>query len=209
MSAEGEVIGFSGVLQAVRLAAAVAREGDCEARAMHASLLSVLRLDSDTPAQVYGGLSGVSLGLRTLRDVFEGRYHDDPLTRMTVTLLHLERKLHRRPAMQRTIRETIQEQAAALRDATDPQPLIALLAPLYSRTLSTLRPRVMVQGNGLYLSQPERVAQIRALLLAAVRAAVLWRQMGGGYLSLLLHRRHYAHVARVLLGGKDGGARIP
>ena len=209
MDSEGRAIGFAGTLQAVRLAAAVAREGDCDARAMHASLLSVLRLEADTPAQVYGGLSGLSLGLRTLRDVFEGRYHDDPLTRMTVTLLHLERKLHRRPAMQRTIRETIQQHAPALRDALEPQPLIALFAPLYSRTLSTLRPRVMVQGNGLYLSQPERVAQIRALLLAAIRAAVLWRQMGGGYLSLLLRRKGYAHVAGMLLGGHDGGARIP
>lgn len=209
MDSEGRAIGFAGTLQAVRLAAAVAREGNCDARAMHASLLSVLCLEADTPAQVYGGLSGLSLGLRTLRDVFERRYHDDSLTRMTVTLLHLERKLHRRPAMQRTIRESILEHVAALQAAPDSQSLIALFAPLYSRTLSTLRPRVMVQGNGLYLSQPERVAQIRALLLAAIRAAVLWRQMGGGYLSLLLQRKHYAHVAHTLLGAQDGGARTP
>ena len=42
-------------------------------------------------------------------------------------------------------------------------------------------------------------AQIRSLLLAAVRAAVLWRQMGGSQLRLLMRRREYAMLARGLL----------
>ena len=37
------------------------------------------------------------------------------------------------------------------------------------------------------------------MLLAAVRAAVLWRQVGGSQLRLLLRRREYAMLARGLL----------
>ncbi|MNT00829.1 High frequency lysogenization protein HflD [compost metagenome] len=47
----------------------------------------------------------------------------------------------------------------------------------------------MVQGNPHYLGQAGVVAEIRALLLAAVRAAVLWRQLGGSYWDFLLSRK--------------------
>ena len=73
------------------------------------------------------------------------------------------------------------------------------LAELYVSTLSQLRPRVIVHGNPQHLSNPQVVAQIRSLLLAAVRSAVLWRQVGGGQLRLLLRRREYAMLARGLL----------
>jgi high frequency lysogenization protein len=51
----------------------------------------------------------------------------------------------------------------------------------------------------VHLSSNPVVEQIRALLLAAVRAAVLWRQVGGGQIRLLLRRREYAMLARGLL----------
>jgi high frequency lysogenization protein len=51
---------------------------------------------------------------------------------------------------------------------------------------------VMVQGNPHYLGQPGVVAEIRAILLAAVRAAVLWRQLGGSYWDFLFSRRAMA-----------------
>jgi high frequency lysogenization protein len=57
----------------------------------------------------------------------------------------------------------------------------------------------MVEGNPAYLQQPVQVNQIRALLLAAVRGAVLWRQLGGSQLRLLFRRRQYAMLARGLL----------
>ena len=75
----------------------------------------------------------------------------------------------------------------------------ARLAEIYVDTLSQLRPRVIVHGNPQHLSNAQVVAQIRALLLAAVRAAVLWRQVGGSQLRLIVRRRQYAMLARGLL----------
>src|SRR3546814_18680158 len=60
---------------------------------------------------------------------------------------------------------------------------------LYASTVSNLRPNVMVQGNPHYLGQADIVSEIRALLLAALRSAVLWRQMGGSLFDFLLGRR--------------------
>ena len=63
------------------------------------------------------------------------------------------------------------------------------LGTLYADTISQLRPRIMVQGNPHYLGQAGVVSEIRALLLAAVRSALLWRQVGGSQWQFLLGRR--------------------
>jgi high frequency lysogenization protein len=77
--------------------------------------------------------------------------------------------------------------------------VVAALGGLYAETISTLRPRVMVQGNPHYLGQAGVVAEIRALLLAALRSAVLWRQSGGSLLDFLLRRREMAGAVDALL----------
>jgi high frequency lysogenization protein len=51
------------------------------------------------------------------------------------------------------------------------------------------------------LQQAAVVERVRASLLAAVRSAVLWRQIGGRQWQLLLHRRQCSMLARGLLTG--------
>ena len=58
---------------------------------------------------------------------------------------------------------------------------------------------MLVQGNPVYLSQATLVGEVRATLLAALRAAVLWRQSGGSYWDFLLSRRRMVETARELL----------
>lgn len=77
--------------------------------------------------------------------------------------------------------------------------MLSSLGKLYSETLSHLRPRVLVQGNPHYLGQATVVAEVRAVLLAAVRSAVLWRQLGGSMWDLLLRRRDLAAAVDALL----------
>ena len=67
--------------------------------------------------------------------------------------------------------------------------MLAALGALYADTVSHLRPKVMVQGNPHYLGQANVVAEIRAVLLASLRSAVLWRQMGGSLWDFLLRRQ--------------------
>ncbi len=79
--------------------------------------------------------------------------------------------------------------------------LAARLAKLYSDNISPLRPRIIVEGNPNFLQQPTQVNQIRALLLAAIRSAVLWRQLGGSPWRMLFRQREYAMLARGLCAG--------
>ncbi|MDR2013164.1 MAG: high frequency lysogenization protein HflD [Rhodanobacter sp.] len=197
---ESRVIALAGVLQACRLVREVSTHGRADPAHIQASLASVFRIDADSVAAVFGGLSGVRMGLETLLAQFEGRERDLMLTRLVVSTLRLERQLMRRPKTVRELRqgiENIQRQVDHLGIGHDA--VQARLAEVYVATLSQLRPRVIVHGNPMHLSNPRLVEQIRALLLAAVRSAVLWRQVGGSQWRLLLRRREYAMLARGLL----------
>jgi len=78
---------------------------------------------------------------------------------------------------------------AAVRLGNQHPDVLAALGALYADTISHLRPRVLVQGNPHYLGQTGVVAEIRAMLLAALRSAVLWRQLDGSLWDFLLRRR--------------------
>lgn len=197
---DAQVLGLAGVFQAVRCALALAREGRCDEVAAEISLRSVFRIDAADAAEVYGGVANLRPGLADMLEQIDGGQRDPSVTRVVATVLHLARKLDRRTAMQGSIREGIhaaERGAAAMGFRHDG--VIERLAELYVSTISTLSPRVLVQGNCLYLTQASTVARIRALLLAAIRSAVLWRQSGGSNLKLLLNRRRVADTARALL----------
>ena len=74
-------------------------------------------------------------------------------------------------------------------------------------TVSTLQPRVMVNGDPARLADGAIANQIRALLLAGMRSAVLWRQCGGTRLGLLFGRRKLATLARRI--EQNYGGKIP
>lgn len=200
MSFDAEVLALAGMCQAARLTLDLARTGRCEAAPRSASLATVYRLDAESAEAVYGDLRGHALGLATLAGLAEGRYVDPALTRMLIAVMRVERALAARPEVGAAIADGLRAQiddgapAAIAQQAVD-----ARLAALYTDTISTLPQRIVVQGHGAHLADAGTVAGIRALLFAAVRSAVLWRQSGGGRLKLFLYRRRYAERARARL----------
>ncbi|MCB1807912.1 MAG: DUF489 family protein, partial [Candidatus Competibacteraceae bacterium] len=50
-----------------------------------------------------------------------------------------------------------------------------------------------------HLNRPDNANRIRTLLLAGLRSAVLWRQKGGGRLTLLLRRKALLAQAQAML----------
>ena len=142
------------------------------------------------------------LGLRNLIAQLDESDRDMAVTRMVVTVMRLERSLTGRPELLGKLQQGI---VAAQRQVEhfgqDSAQVISRLAELYASTLSTLKPRVMVSGNPQQLQLPVVVEKVRANLLAAVRSAVLWRQVGGRQWQLLLYRRQCSMLARGLLTG--------
>ena len=197
---EARVIALAGVFQACAMVRELAANGRADPLVVESSLASVFRIDSDSAADVFGGLAGVRHGLDVLVANLDSAQRDVGVTQLAVAVLRLERKRGRRASMLRELRTSIdgiqrQVDHLGVAHAT----VQTRLADLYAETLSRVTPRIIVHGNPLYLADPKRVEQIRALLLAGVRAAVLWRQVGGNQWRLLLHRREYAMLARGLL----------
>jgi high frequency lysogenization protein len=191
-------LALAGLLQSARLVQRVAQEGVFESPELDAVLASVFRLDADTPEAVYGSATLLAPGLRALIEHLDGGLaRDAPTSRIVVTVLHVERKLIRNPDLLKKIRDGVTD-AARQREhfGISHNSVAARLGELYAGTVSTLSPRVLVQGNPLQLSQPAVVAQIRAVLLAAMRSAVLWRQLGGSYWDLALRRRALLQAAK-------------
>ena len=101
----------------------------------------------------------------------------------------LERRFVRDEAADRVHKRLLALAPQAAREGSTHPDVLAALGALYADTVSKLRPRVMVQGNPHYLGQAGVVAEIRAVLLAALRSAVLWRQLGGSLWDFMLRRR--------------------
>jgi len=168
----------------------IAEQGRADPALLAPCLESVFRIDADTVESVYGGAHALAPGLECLQRQITGRGREASISRMAATVLHLERQLNRREDMLSALRRGIQQlDRQRSHFGAEAHSVHERMADLYADTLSRLKPRVMVQGNPLQLSQAGVVAQIRSALLAAVRSAVLWRQLGGSYWDLLLRRR--------------------
>jgi high frequency lysogenization protein len=196
------VIALAGLVQALQLVQQVAYARPRDTDALEASIGSIFKLDADSAEDVYGGLEGLRLGLRLLIRQLGGTEErpDLELTRYAVSIVHLERKLNAKPELLQRLRTGI-ELALAQADhfSLVHENVIANLADSYKNTVSSLTPRVMVNGDPRQLHQPEAANWIRALLLAAMRAAVLWRQAGGSRWRLLLGRKALVRAAEGLV----------
>ena len=193
------VTALAGLTQAVYLIRQIARTGMCDQEAFEANVASVLAIETDSTAAVYGGLDRIELGLKQLQRQLSGDREMEGM-RYSIQLLQLERKLRRKPQLIGRIREGI-EQVGELRlhlPLTHAS-VLSCLADTYRETMSTLTPRILVQGEATLLQRPENIDRIRALLLSGVRAAMLWRQVGGSRLDLLLRGRAMAESAEHLL----------
>ncbi|WP_374013943.1 high frequency lysogenization protein HflD [Pseudoxanthomonas koreensis] len=187
---DDRTLALAGLAQALQQVRRIAETGQSETATARPVLESVFRIDADSVAQVYGGADALAPGLRLLGNHLSSRGDDPLLPRLALAAVQLERRFAREPEAQSAVAAgiaTIAPQAES-RGSTHPD-VLAALGTLYADTISHLRPRIMVQGNPHYLGQPGVVSEIRALLLAAVRSAMLWRQLGGSQWQFLLARR--------------------
>jgi high frequency lysogenization protein len=202
------VLALAGIFQSARLVQQLAREGRADTDALHASVQSILALDAPDVETIYGGARGLRLGLELLSTRLTGKTQpsDMEMARYVVALVQLESNLRRRPAMLGNIRQGIDTAREQMKFFGNDAPaegahpiLMEKLAQVYSQTISTLTPRIMVNGEQGHLANPAIAAKVRTALLAGIRSAVLWRQLGGRRWQLLFRRGKIARAAAELL----------
>lgn len=198
---EGQ-LALAGICQAAALVQSLARRGHVDEHAFEASISSILVTSPDNPQQVYGALNNLSFGFKTLLAQLDadGKQKDAELTRYIASIISLERKLSRQPNAMKQLAERIshvQRQTEHL--DFEHQQTISSLASIYVDVVSPLAAKIQVAGDSSVLGIESNQHKVRALLLAGIRSAVLWRQMGGKRRHILWQRKNILRAARQAL----------
>ena len=150
---------------------------------------------SSTPSSVddvFGGIAGVKLGLHNLSNLLASRKAQEnrDLVRYVFSMLYLERKFAADPDMMSVVRSRLEHTSfRAEHFASHVNELCHSISGIYQDTLSKLKFRIKVSGSAQHLQDTRNADIIRALLLAGIRSAFLWRQLGGRRWKLLLQRK--------------------
>ncbi len=201
MDVRSRVLALAGLLQALKLVRQIAETGHADGEGERNALDSVFRIDATSVEAVYGNARALRVGLLLLRDYLTDRSGDQALPKLGMAVLQIERRFVGEDAMAQQVLDGIRAlEGISERQGSIHPDVISKLGQLYADTISHLRPKVIVQGNPHYLQQADVVAEIRALLLAALRSAVLWRQMGGTLWDFVLRKRAMLAAIEAELG---------
>jgi high frequency lysogenization protein len=199
-----KTLALAGVVQSAELVRQAACHGTWSGYAATACLDSLFALEAASVEDIYGDRKRMRLGLETLAAVLRGEGEYADTLRYTVSLLQLQRKFIRAGKVQAEVGSALLD--IAQRQADEPQheredAQAHDIAELYTRTVSKMTPRIIVSGQPQYLQNPRVTDWIRTLLLAGLRSATLWQQLGGGRFDLMFRRKKLlADVQEYLLG---------
>lgn len=195
-----QTIALAGIAQATALVQQLAITGSADSAALESSIASLFISDEHGVANVFGDLSGLKLGIEQLNEQMSGLKIANPeQARYAASLVFLENQLSKQPAMLKTIFVGIERaQAQSEHFGLLHENVLANLGDIYHTTLSTLQPRIMVNGEQEYLSKPDTVNKIRACLLAGIRSAILWRHCGGTRWKFLFYRKKIQAELQIL-----------
>lgn len=206
---EYQNIALAAVAQCAVLVHRFAVKGNAPQTELVAAVNPLLALDPGSVSDVYPQVADLSLGLRTLQDIFsnERARENAAIVRYTLGMLLLRSKLSADNVMQAKIRERLEvlTPLSVLDEAQAQDPhsdgmvqqdrVFHQLTTLYQDTISTFSYRIQVQGKVDNLKKEDIANRIRGLLLAGIRSAVLWYQLGGRRRRLVFYRRRIQETA--------------
>lgn len=204
-----QTIALAGMFQAASLVDQIANRGMVPQNSYETCIASLFVTSPRLTEDVFGGVSevpyGLGLGLRHLQDMVDKNEsaQNKQIIQYVLGMIMLERQLDKHPEVMAKVGEGIDAVAAKARyfndmddaSSTTLQPVaythrnvIAALDNLYQETISHFSFRIQVGGDPRHLQNSENAARIRALLLAGIRATLLWRQVGGKRWHMLFFR---------------------
>ena len=199
---EEQTLALAGMFQAAVLVDELALHGHCDADAFECCLSSLFTIDADTPEQALGEISSLSRGFVALCDYLggENRSPGRNIAYYLLSILKISGQVLRDQDLSDGLLQGLRkiENDASEFDMSRGS-MINKIDGLYQERISPLSPRIIVRGEQNYLRNSDNAAKIRTLLLAGIRAAVLWHQLAGSKWRLFWWRRKYLTVARRFL----------
>ena len=201
---EQQTIALAGVAQAARLVDQISKTGSYPLEFLTPSIHSLFQFEAGSVEDIFGGVAGVKLGLNNLNSLLASRQADEnrDLARYVFAMLYLERKFATDPAMMSVVHTRLEHASfRAEHFANNVNDLCHSVSGIYQDTLSKLRFRIKVTGSAQHLQNSNNADVIRALLLAGIRSAFLWRQLGGRRWKLLWQRKQLLRTSQQLSRG--------
>ncbi len=189
---QNQTIALAGLYQSLALVQNIAWEGNTQHSCMASTIGSVLKLDASSYVEVYGSLNNLQLGIQTLRTALQSKSekHAIERTRYAINLMYLASKFAVNNDSVTALSsqfERLNNQYENIEESLDD--ITQELGTLYREYISPLGPKLIIEGDPVYLKSGDNASRIRALLLAGIRAIVLWKQAGGKRWALLLARK--------------------
>ncbi|MDC1287086.1 high frequency lysogenization protein HflD [Gammaproteobacteria bacterium] len=199
---ENQTLALAGMFQAATLVDELALHGNCNSVEFDCSFDSLFTIEADTPREALGDIACLARGFTALGDYLggENRAPGRNIAYYLLSMLKLSNQILRDEDLSGLLLKGLSG-IDTDRDSFNlsRHSVIHKIDGLYQNCISGLSPRIIVRGEQSYLRNDDNAAKIRVLLLAGIRAAVLWQQLGGNRWSLFWSRKKYVTTARKFL----------
>ncbi len=187
-----QTIALAAVCQAALMVCDASRGKVLDKDALRQLFNGVMVTSPDSVFDVYQNIQDLRAGCNTMLQQMSGRTdnRDMELTRYVAGIMALSKKLMHSSQAQQQLTESIEQISRRLDHFDITSDTVASnFADGYSKAISPLGQKIQVMGDANILTQDVVQNKIRALLLAGVRAGVLWRQMGGKRRQFIFNRK--------------------
>lgn len=196
-------IALAGILQAATQVEQLAKTGYLKTDEFETAVKSLFETNPDNSLDVFGGdIVALRTGLEKLEEMLT-QYKRAPSTdifRYALGVMHIQKRLTRKKDVLAIISDRLDRaQVQSEHFGFTHDNLIRNIADIYSDTISKFQYRIQVTGNYNYLQQDRVANQVRTLLLGGIRAATLWRQLGGSRWQFVFYRKDILNACHELV----------
>ena len=193
---KNETISLGAIYQACNEIKKIAWQGEINNNIIEPLINSVYQTTSEEIEDIFISIKRLNSGLDFLRRQLVGDAfsRDGEVSRYFEAIGILVKNMNKKDDVLNKLRMELTKQSMPIsEDNLDQHALF--LSELYLSTISTVEPRIIVNGDNKYLTDKKNAAMIRSLLLCAIRSYILWQQSGGSKFRIFIFKKKIAELA--------------
>ena len=193
---KNETISLGAIYQACNEIKKIAWRGEINNSIIEPLINSVYQTTSEEIEDVFISIKRLNSGLDFLRRQLVGDAfsRDGEVSRYFEAIGILVKNMNKKDDVLNKLRTELTKQSMPINEDNLDQHAL-FLSELYLSTISTVEPRIIVNGDNKYLTDKKNAAMIRSLLLCAIRSYILWQQSGGSKFRIFIFKKKIAELA--------------
>ena len=193
---KNETISLGAIYQACNEIKKIAWQGEINNNIIEPLINSVYQTTSEEIEDVFISIKRLNSGLDFLRRQLVGDAfsRDGEVSRYFEAIGGLVKNMNKKDDVLNKLRTELTRQSMPINEDNLDQHAL-FLSELYLSTISTVEPRIIVNGDNKYLTDKKNAAMIRSLLLCAIRSYILWQQSGGSKFRIFIFKKKIAELA--------------